>query len=215
MLKICEIFHSIQGESSFAGQPCTFVRLTGCNLRCIWCDTKYAYDEGRLYSIDEILCQVEAIGCRLVEITGGEPMCQAPEVCELMDRLIQRGYTVLLETNGSRTLEQVPEQVHRIIDLKPPKSMTTHDKKVWQSYAENWRNTDEIKCVVADREDFEWCLQKLSEYQLFGRVIIHFSPVWGKLSPEVLAEWICASKLPIRLNLQIQKVIWNPEKRGV
>ena len=168
-----------------------------------------------MMAIDEILREVEAIGCRLVEIAGGEPMCQAPEVCNLMLRLVEHGYTVLLETNGSRLLDMVPEQVHRIIDLKPPKSMTAHDEKVWQSYSKTWRNTDEIKCVVTDREDFDWCLQKLSEYQLFGRVIIHFSPVWGKLSPEVLAEWICASKLPIRLNLQIQKVIWDPEKRGV
>lgn len=215
MLKICEIFHSIQGESSFAGQPCTFVRLTGCNLRCVWCDTRYAYAEGRPMAIDEILREVATIGCRLVEITGGEPMTQAPEVCELMARLLDDGYEVLLETNGSLPLDAVPLPVHRIIDLKPPKSMTTHLKNIWQGYAENWRNTDEIKCVVADRDDFDWCLQKLSEYQTFGRVIIHFSPVWGRLAPETLAQWICASKLPIRLNLQIQKVIWDPDKRGV
>ena len=215
MLKICEIFHSIQGESSFVGQPCTFVRLSGCNLRCVWCDTQYAYEEGRMVGIDEILRQVDDIGCPLVEVTGGEPMLQAKESCALMARLIAGGYTVLLETNGSLPLDDVPMGVHRIIDLKPPCSRVQHDENIWRHYAENWRDTDEIKCVVASRDDFDWCLKKLSEYQTIGRVIIHCSPVWGAVAPADLAAWICASKLPIRLNLQIQKVIWDPEKRGV
>ncbi len=214
-LRICEIFHSIQGESSFVGQPCVFVRLTGCNLRCVWCDTQYAYEGGECMEMGDVLAKIESFDCDLVEITGGEPMCQKTAACELMSELIRRGKRVLLETNGSFLLDCVPEEVHRIIDLKPPASHVGHDENLWNHYAESWRDTDEIKCVVACREDFDWCIKKLHQYKAFNRVIIHFSPVWGSVAPEELADWICAAHLPIRLNLQIHKVIWSPDARGV
>ena len=214
-LKICEIFYSIQGESSFAGQPCVFIRTTGCNLRCAWCDTRYAFAEGGLMNINDILKRIDEYDCDLIELTGGEPMVQSEAACFLMRDLISRNKRVLLETNGSLPLDNVPEKVHRIIDLKPPASGTLHDEKIWLHYAESWRNTDEIKCVIANREDFDWCIQKLHQYNAFGRVIIHFSPVWGSVDLPELAQWICDSHLPIRLNLQIHKVIWHPDARGV
>ena len=214
-MKINEIFYSIQGESSFGGQPCIFVRLTGCNLRCAWCDTCYAYHEGHEMSIDAVLEIVRSFRCGLVEITGGEPMCQREDACSLMQRLLEMGKTVLLETNGSLPLDDVPDGVHRIIDLKPPKSQTKHEDEIWRGYAKSWRTTDEIKCVVADRADFDWCIQKLGEYDAFHKTIIHFSPVWGTMNPADLAQWICDSGLPVRLNLQLQKFIWDPNARGV
>ena len=215
MLRVNEIFYSLQGESSFVGQPCVFVRLTGCNLRCTWCDTKYAFDEGSEMSRDQILSQVAQYSCPLVEITGGEPMCQHDEVCALMQTLVEQGKCVLLETNGSLPLDDVPEAVHRIIDLKPPMSHTIHHEKIWLHYAESWRKTDEIKCVIASRSDFDWCIEKLHHYGAFNRVIIHFSPVWGSVELPALAQWICDAHLPIRLNLQLHKIIWDPEARGV
>ena len=214
-LRVCEIFHSIQGEASFVGQPCTFVRLTGCNLHCVWCDTEYAQNEGQWMDIETVLGRVSDIGCPLVEVTGGEPMVQAGPANVLMARLLDTGHTVLLETNGSLPLDGVPMGVHRIIDLKAPGSCTRHNADVWHGYAAGWRNTDEIKCVVACREDFDWCVEKLHHYGAFNRVIIHFSPVWGAVAPASLAEWICSSHLPIRMNLQIHKVIWDPNARGV
>ncbi|MBS7380694.1 MAG: radical SAM protein [Bradymonadales bacterium] len=214
-LRICEIFYSLQGESSFAGQPCVFVRLSGCNLRCAWCDTTYAYAESTPMSIDEIVEKVESFGCELVEITGGEPMMQEAGACKLMAKLLERQKTVLLETNGSRPLDAVPQGVHRIIDLKPPQSKTAHDEAIWRTYAQSWRSTDEVKCVVADANDFEWCIEKLQQYDAFHRVIVHFSAVWGKLPLAQLADWICQSHRPIRLNLQQHKIIWDPNARGV
>ena len=214
-MNICEIFHSIQGESSFVGQPCVFVRLTGCNLRCRWCDTTYAYQGGKQYSVNQIIDIVREYGCQLVEITGGEPMVQHDEVIELMKGLLEIDKTVLVETNGSLPLNDIPVKVHRIIDLKPPKSGTAHHEVIWNRYALDWRPTDEIKCVVADRSDFDWCMDKLAHYGALDKVIIHFSPVWGELEPKQLAEWVCASRYPVRLNLQIQKIIWDPTARGV
>ena len=214
-LRINEIFYSLQGESSFAGQPCVFVRVTGCNLRCAWCDTSYAFADGEPWTQEAILDKVASYRCDLVEITGGEPMCQRDGACALMRACLARGMRVLLETNGSHDLDCVPPGVHRIIDLKPPMSRTAHPAAVWEHYAETWRDTDEIKCVVASREDFDWCVEKLHHYGAFNRVIIHFSPVWGAVAPASLAEWICSSHLPVRMNLQIHKVIWDPNARGV
>ena len=207
MYPINEIFYSIQGESSFVGQPCVFVRLSGCNLRCAWCDTTYAYHEHTDMTLAEILDEVDKYPCNLVEITGGEPMCQGDATCMLMAELLKKNKTVLLETNGSILLDKVPQGVHRIIDLKPPRSCTKHDPELWRHFADHWRPTDEIKCVVSDREDFDWCIKKLNEYNAFSNTIIHFSPVWGILSPRDLVDWICQSGKPIRLNLQIQKII--------
>ena len=214
-LKISEIFYSIQGESSFAGQPCVFIRLSGCNLRCAWCDTTYAYPQGTEKSIPEILEQIEKYPCQLVEVTGGEPMFQGDATCMLMSELLRKNKQVLLETNGSLILDKVPQGVHRIIDLKPPRSHVRHDEDLWMHYSTSWRDTDEIKCVVADRDDFDWCLEKLQKYQALHHIVVHFSPVWDKLKPDILAEWICQCGQPVRLNLQIQKVIWDPNARGV
>lgn len=214
-MRISEIFYSIQGESTFAGCPCVFIRLTGCNLRCRWCDTTYAFEGGEVWTVDDIIQKVNGFDCKTVEITGGEPMCQHAEVIELMMRLLQLNYTVLLETNGSRPLRDVPEGVHRIIDLKPPASEQPHDEALWNEYATDWRDNDEVKCVVCDRSDFDWCIEKLLRYNAIGRVTVHFSPVWGECNPQELVKWICDSKLPIRLNYQLHKVIWDPQMRGV
>ena len=214
-LQICEIFYSVQGEASFSGQPCVFVRFTGCNLRCVWCDTTYAFSGGEAMTVDEIVARVKSYGCRLVELTGGEPMLQAEGACSLMSRLLAEGMTVLLETNGACALDLVPQSVHRIIDLKAPGSGTVHREDIWNGYAGSWRDTDEVKCVVSGRSDFDWCMEKLKHYKAVGRVIIHFAPVWGAVEPSDLVEWICASHEPVRLSLQIHKVIWDPEARGV
>ncbi len=214
-MRISEIFYSIQGESTFAGVPCLFVRVTGCNLRCRWCDTSYAFDGGQNLSVDEILAKLATYSCKTVELTGGEPMCQRDEAIELMQRLVERGYTVLLETNGSLKLSDVPNAVHRIIDLKPPMSAQTHNEAIWREYAQDWRDTDEVKCVVCGREDFDWCLEILRQYGALGRVTVHFSPVWGECETQDLVKWICDANEPIRLNFQIHKVIWDPNARGV
>ena len=214
-LRICEIFYSLQGEASFAGQPCVFIRLSGCNLRCAWCDTTYAYSDGAEKSISEILDEIEKYPSNLIEITGGEPMVQGDAACMLMAELLKKNKKVLLETNGSLLLDKVPDGVHRIIDLKPPCSRVRHDETLWMHYADNWRDTDEIKCVVANRADFDWCLEKLQKYRAFHHVTIHFSPVWNTLKPDILAKWICQCGKPVRLSLQIQKLIWDPNARGV
>lgn len=215
MLRIHEIFYSIQGESTFAGVPCVFVRLAGCNLRCRWCDTTYAFHDGTFMSLDAIEARIDAFGCPTVEITGGEPMCQPQQAISLMTRLLSKGYTVLLETNGSLPLDDVPVGVHRIIDLKPPQSGQAHDAHLWHSYARQWRKTDQIKCVVCDRADFDWCLDKLRLYDALGKTTILFSPVWGECDPQALVQWICDAHAPVRLNYQIHKVIWDPSTRGV
>lgn len=214
-VRVSEIFYSIQGESTFAGVPCVFVRLTGCNLRCRWCDTTYAFEGGDGISLDEVVSRVLAFNCRTVELTGGEPMCQREGALELMHRFVALGLTVLLETNGSLPLNAVPTEVHRIIDLKAPGSGQSHDASIWRGYAEDWRPTDEVKCVITGRSDFDWCLKKLREYGALGRVTVHFSPVWGECDPQALVSWICESHEPVRLNYQIHKVIWDPNKRGV
>lgn len=213
-LNICEIFYSIQGESSFVGRPCIFVRLGGCNLHCRWCDTRYAAENSQTMALDEILEKISQFGCKLVEITGGEPMLQKGALT-LMDALLSRGYEVLLETNGSQPLDDVPEGVHRIIDLKCPGSGCTHDVALWRQYARSWRALDEIKCVVCGRGDFDWAMDKLKSYDALGRVAVYFSPVWGEIQFSALAQWICESHQPVRLNLQIQKIIWDPDARGV
>ena len=214
-LKVCEIFYSIQGEGGFVGQPCIFVRLTGCNLRCDWCDTQYAYAEGTEKSVADVVAAVEEYPCDLVEITGGEPMVQRDASIALMEALLEKNKCVLLETNGTLDLDDVPERVHRIIDLKPPASRTHHDENLWKHYAAHWRRTDEIKCVVSDRADFDWCMEKLEKYDAFGHTVIHFSPVWGRMQPAELADWVCQSGKPVRLGVQIHKWIWHPNTRGV
>jgi len=213
-LRITEIFHSIQGESTRAGEPCLFVRLTGCNLRCVWCDSEYTFKGGSWLGFDDIHARLEAYpDCDLVEITGGEPLLQ-PQVHDLMTELLERDYTVLLETGGSLDLGQVPAAVIKIVDLKPPASGEV-EANLWSNVAHLDAN-DEVKCVVADRGDYEWAREKVVEHDLFERVAaVNFSPVFGELHPRTLTKWILDDGLPIRLNLQIHKFIWDPDTKGV
>jgi len=213
MLTINEIFHSIQGESTHAGRPCVFVRLTACDLRCSWCDTPYAFTEGRRMAIDDVVARVEAMGGRLVEITGGEPLLQKA-VYPLMETLLARGYEVLLETGGHVPLDQVPPAVKMIVDVKCPGSGEA-DRNHWDNLALVDRN-DEVKFVITDRADYEYARGVVMERGITERVnAVHFSPVHGVLEPRVLAEWVLADRLPVRVQLQMHKYIWSPTARGV
>ena len=213
MLTINEIFYSIQGESTFAGQPCVFVRLTACDLRCTWCDTPYAFDEGRKRSLDDVVAEVDAYRCPLVEITGGEPLLQ-DEVYPLMKRFIAQGRTVLLETGGHRSTEAVPAEVVTILDVKCPGSGESH-RNDWANL-DRLRPRDEVKFVIKDRGDYEFARDVLARHALSDRAAsIHFSPVHGALDPKTLSEWVLAERLPVRVQLQVHKYIWPPGTRGV
>ena len=211
-LKINEIFFSIQGESTYAGLPCVFVRLTYCNLRCTYCDTSYAFTEGRDMTLEEILTQVEGYGCRLVEITGGEPLLQK-NVYPLMTELCDRGYQVLLETGGHMSIRTVDSRVVRIMDIKCPSSGES-DKNDW-SNIEALTARDEVKFVIGNREDYEWAKRILFQHKLNERCTVLFSPVFNALPNRQLAEWILEDKLPVRFQLQLHKYIWEPDRRGV
>lgn len=213
MLTINEIFYSIQGESTYAGRPCVFVRLTACDLRCSWCDTPYAFHEGTKRSLDDVMAEVDAYNCSLVEITGGEPLLQ-DDVYPLMERLLAAGRTVLLETGGHLPIERVPRQVIKIVDVKCPGS--------GESARNRWANLeklaphDEVKFVIRDRADYDFARQAVVEHGLASRcAAVLLSPVHGVLEPRLLSEWMLADRLPARLQLQIHKVIWTPETRGV
>jgi len=211
-MRITEIFHSIQGESSYAGQPCVFVRLTGCPLRCNWCDTDYAFYGGHECAIDEVLAKVHTYGCRLVEVTGGEPLVQ-PESLLLMTRLCDAGYTVLLETSGAVDITPVDPRAHVILDVKCPGSGMTN-RMHWPNLSQ-LAAKDEAKFVLADRADYDWAREILVRYDIANRCTVHFSPVFGSLDVRELAEWILADKLPVRFQLQMHKYIWAPDMRGV
>jgi 7-carboxy-7-deazaguanine synthase len=213
MLTINEIFHSIQGESSWAGLPCVFVRLTACDLRCTWCDTVYAFTEGKKMAVEDILSAVELYGCPLVEITGGEPLLQ-DDVYPLMAALVKSGKTVLLETGGHVSLEHVPVGVIRIVDIKCPAS--------GESERTHWPNldrltpSDEAKFVIRDRHDYQFARTVVAEHQLDRRcAAVLLSPVHGVLDPRVLAEWMLEDRVLARLQLQVHKYIWLPGTRGV
>ena len=213
MLTVNEIFHSIQGESSRAGQPCVFVRLTACDLRCSWCDTPYAFYEGTKRSLDEVLSEVEQYDCPLVEITGGEPLLQE-DVYPLMQTLADRGRTVLLETGGHRPIDRVPAPVICIVDVKCPGSGESA-KNHWPNMDE-LRPHDEVKFVIADRGDYEFARTVVTRYKLPGRVAaVLFSPVHGVLDPRTLSQWMLEDRVPARLQVQLHKIIWSPETRGV
>jgi 7-carboxy-7-deazaguanine synthase len=213
MLTINEIFHSIQGESTHAGRPCVFVRLTACDLRCRWCDTPYAFHDGRKMTVDEVVADVEARGCPVVEVTGGEPLLQ-PDVYPLMQRLLDAGKTVLIETGGHRSIAQVPAGVIRIVDVKCPGSGES-DKNDWSNLA-RLTPADEVKFVIADRTDYDFACDVVRREQLDGKVAaVLFSPVHGELDPKQLAEWVIADRLPVRVQLQVHKYIWSPTTRGV
>ena len=213
MLTVNEIFHSIQGESTHAGRPCVFVRLTACDLRCRWCDTAYAFHEGRKMSVDEVVADVESRGCDVVEVTGGEPLLQA-DVYPLMRRLLDSGKTVLIETGGHRSIADVPAGVIRIMDVKCPGSGES-EKNDWSNLA-RLTPRDEVKFVIADRADYEFARDVVRREQLAGRVnAVLFSPVHGELDPRPLSEWLIADRLPVRVQLQVHKYIWSPNTRGV
>ena len=213
MLTVNEIFYSIQGESTRAGQPCVLVRLTACDLRCSWCDTSYAFHEGHSQSIDQVMETVERHNCPLVEITGGEPLLQE-DVYGLMSRLIAAGRTVLLETGGHRSVERVPAAVIRVIDVKCPGSGEA-EKNHWANL-DQLRPTDEIKFVVRDRADYDYARDVVLKHELIDRsAAVLFSPVHGVLDPKLLAQWILADRLPVRLQLQTHKYIWDATTRGV
>jgi len=213
MLTINEIFHSIQGESTHTGRPCVFVRLTACDLRCSWCDTPYAFTEGRKMPVDDVVAQVENFGCDLVEITGGEPLLQR-DVYPLMQRLLESGRSVMLETGGHLSIADVPASVIRIVDIKCPGS--------GESAKNHWANldlltqTDEVKFVIQDRADYEFARGVVGAHDLVERTrAVLFSPVHGGLPAKQLAEWILADKLKVRLQLQTHKYIWGADVRGV
>ena len=213
MLTINEIFYSIQGESSYAGRPCVFVRLTACDLRCTWCDTPYSFYEGRKRSLDEVLDEVEKYDCPLVELTGGEPLLQE-EVYPLMHRLLEQGRTVLIETGGHRSTERVPEQAVTILDVKCPGSGEAH-RNDWSNLV-RLRPHDEVKFVLQDRADYEYARDLVQRHDLAARAsAVLFSPVHGVLNPRQLSEWVLQDHLPVRVQLQVHKYIWDPDTRGV
>jgi len=211
-MRVTEIFHSVQGESTFAGLPCVFVRLTGCPLRCTWCDTEYAFFGGSEQSLDDILGTIRSYGCPLVEVTGGEPLAQT-DTDILLRRLCQEGFTVLLETSGAADTAQVDPSVRIILDVKCPGSGMA-DRMHWPN-VERLRPQDEVKFVIQDRIDYDWAKSVLDGFRLTERCSVLFSPVFNTLDPRHLTEWILADQLPVRLQLQMHKYIWAPDMRGV
>jgi 7-carboxy-7-deazaguanine synthase len=213
MLTVNEIFYSIQGESTRAGEPCVFVRLTACDLRCSWCDTPYAFHEGRKMSIDDVVAAVGRHQCPLVEITGGEPLLQA-DVYPLMERLLAAGRTVMLETGGHRSIARVPDAVLKIVDVKCPGSGES-DNNDWDNLGRLGPH-DQVKFVIQDRGDYDFARDVIARHDLPHRAAaILMSPVHGVLDPRTLSEWMLADHLPARLQLQLHKFIWSPNTRGV
>jgi 7-carboxy-7-deazaguanine synthase len=213
VLTVNEIFHSIQGESTHAGRPCVFVRLTACDLRCSWCDTPYAFHEGRKMTLDAVMDEVKKYECQVVEITGGEPLLQK-EVYPLMQRLLDDGFTVMLETGGHRSIADVPSGVIRVMDVKCPGSGESH-RNDWTNM-EQLTSTDEVKFVISDRADYEFARDVVDRHALLDRVAaVLFSPVHGVLDAKQLAAWILEDRLAVRLQLQVHKYIWDPGTRGV
>jgi len=213
MLTVSEIYRSIQGESTYVGRPCVFVRLTACNLRCTWCDTPYAFTGGTKMAVEAVMAEVDKLDCKLVELTGGEPLLQAESI-QLMERLVASGYDVLLETGGHMPLDEVPDEVVAIVDVKCPASGEVESM--------HWANLDmlsardEVKFVIEDRTDFEYACDVVRRHALGERVAaVLFSPVFGVLPPATLAAWMLDANVPVRLQLQAHKYIWDPMARGV
>ena len=227
-MHLIELYKSVQGESSFAGLPCIFVRLAGCNLRCSWCDSEYTFGGGKPFTEDEIVAQIEALApCRLVEFTGGEPMLQARELIPLMRRLLDSGYTLMIETSGERPLEEVPAAVHKIVDVKCPGAGSAANSFRMTNLAALTKN-DEVKFVLSDRADYEFARAFMLEHDLASKVgSVLLSPAFNKspsplrtadnatLDPRLLVEWMMADGVDARLSLQIHKFIWEPMKKGV
>jgi len=213
-LEICEIFYSIQGESTWAGCPMIFIRLSGCNLDCSWCDTRYAFEKGTFFTIEEILNIISQYRCKRVEITGGEPLLQEP-VLMLMKMLLEKGYTVLLETNGACSIKDVPPGVVKVMDIKCPSS-GMEKQMLWENIDYLNPFLDEVKFVIADRNDYEYAVEKLHEFQLDKKCrAVLFSPVAGRISLQEFAHWILQDGLPVRLQVQLHRIIWGENTRGV
>jgi 7-carboxy-7-deazaguanine synthase len=211
-MKVCEIFSSIQGESTYAGLPCVFVRMTGCNLRCAYCDTVYAYDEGIDMNTDAIVDAVRNCGISLVEITGGEPLLQE-DALQLSLQLLDAGFKVLIETNGSVDISGVDKRAVIIMDVKTPRSGMSDNVRI-----ENFgllKKSDELKFVLSDRMDYEWAVDMVRRYALLHKCSVLFSPVYDRLAPAELSRWIIDDRLSVRLNLQLHKYIYDPDQRGV
>ncbi|MFA6134469.1 MAG: radical SAM protein [Phycisphaerae bacterium] len=211
-LVVNEIFHSLQGEGTRAGLPCTLVRLAGCNLRCLWCDTSYAWSDGSAMTVEAVLARVEQLQCRRVEVTGGEPLTQAATP-DLLRRLCDGGYQTLLETNGSCDISGLDKRVIRIVDFKCPSS-GAQGSNLW-SNVEHLRSTDEVKFVLADRTDYLFAASIVRRHKLLERCQVIFSPVAGKLPPADLAEWILSGGMDVRFGMQLHKIIWPGRQRGV
>lgn len=213
LIRIHEIYRSIQGESTFAGLPCTFVRLSRCNLRCRWCDTPQAFEGGATMTRAEVLKQALSFGTPLVEVTGGEPLLQAGAI-PLLRELCDSGRTILLETSGERDISGVDPRVHRIMDLKAPGSGESHQNR-WDNI-EHLTRRDEVKIVLADRADYEWAKRAIHEHRLADRVhAVLLSCVWGELDPKDLVRWVLEDELPVRVQAQLHKVIWGARAEGV
>jgi len=210
-LQVCETFYSVMGESTQAGLPAFFIRLSGCNLRCRYCDTTYAYEAGRERSAAQLVDAARVHAAGLVLVTGGEPLLQA-ETLPLLVSLADAGFRVFLETNGSLSIREVDARVHRVLDLKCPASgMSGHN--LWENL-DLLTSRDEVKFVVSNRDDFLWALEIIQRHGLHRRLPVLISPVFGALPPQEVAAWVLASRLPLRLNLQLHKYLWGPEARG-
>jgi len=214
MLRVTEIFRSIQGESTHAGRPCAFVRLTGCPMRCVWCDSEYTFTGGEHYSIDDVMTQVEALGCRLVEVTGGEPLAQT-EAFTLIERLCGEGYEVLIETGGYVSTAGLDPRAKVILDIKCPAS-GEEARNDWSNLERLRADKDEVKFVIADEGDWIYARKLIEEKDLQSRAkAILISPAWGRLDLQQLADWIAGSGLNVRMQLQLHKYIWGPDVKGV
>ncbi len=206
------MYASVQGESTHAGKVCLFIRLTGCNLRCVWCDSEFTFTGGEMKDLDEVVAQAHDYGIHTIEVTGGEPLLHKTAI-PLMERLLSLGHEVLLETSGALPIGGVPDDVHVIMDLKCPDSGEL-DANLWGNISELQPN-DEVKFVIASRRDYEWARQTTQERRLTSRCVVLFSPVWGAIEPVDLVEWIVADRLDVRFQLQAHKVVWPPDARGV
>ena len=210
--KINEIYYSVQGESTHAGRPCIFIRLTYCNLRCTYCDTEYAFYDGEDMEIVDIMKKIQQWDCNLVEVTGGEPLFQE-ECIDLLKKLVSSNYEVMLETGGSLSISDVPNEVIKIVDFKCPSS-AMEKKNLW-SIVDNLQPHDEVKFVIGNREDFDWAKEKITKYFLDKICTLLFSPTFGEIDPQQIVEWILAENLPVRMQMQMHKMIWSPDKQGV
>lgn len=213
-LEVCEIFYSIQGESTWAGCPMIFIRLSRCNLDCSWCDTRYAFEKGTFFTMEEILNIISQYKCKMVEITGGEPLLQEP-VFLLMKILMEKGYTVLLETNGACSVKNVPPGVIKVMDIKCPSS-GMENQMLWDNIIYLNPFLDEVKFVIADRNDYDYAVQKIKEFQLDRKCrAVLFSPVAGRISLQEFAHWILQDGLSVRLQIQLHRIIWGENIKGV